>query len=128
MRSARWFYFEGAEETAERPFGLSTRFYLGHDDATPDPISGMMGLPVFPDDAISTTLGAGKNQDLIVCARPRDSVIFEGVPQTDIMREPLSGTGGVRLQMHASVAAITGRRPASVGTLTGSGLVLPAGY
>jgi hypothetical protein len=128
MRSARWFYFEGAEDTAERPFGLSTRFYLGHDDATPDPISGMMGLPVFPDDAISTTLGAGKNQDLIVCARPRDSVLFEGEPQTDIFREPLSGAGGVRLQMHCNVAAITGRRPASIGTLTGAGLAIQAGW
>jgi hypothetical protein len=128
MRSARWFYFEGAEDTAERPFGLSTRFYLGADDATPDPISGMMGLPVFPDDAISTTLGSGKNQDLIVCARPRDSVIFEGEPQTDIFREPLSGAGGVRLQMHCSAAAITGRRPASIGTLTGAGLAIQAGW
>jgi hypothetical protein len=128
MRSARWFYFEGSEDTAERPFGLSTNFYLGHDDATPDPISGMMGLPVFPDDAISTTLGAGKNQDLIVCARPRDSVVFEGEPQTDIFREPLSGAGGVRLQMHCNVAAITGRRPASIGTLTGAGLAIQAGW
>jgi hypothetical protein len=128
MRSARWFYFEGAEDTAERPFGLSTRFFLGSDDATPDPISGMMGLPVFCDDAISTTLGAAKNQDLIVCARPRDSVIFEGEPQTDIFREPLSGAGGVRLQMRCSAAAITGRRPASIGTLTGAGLVVQSGY
>lgn len=128
MRSARWFYLEGAEDSSERPFGLSTNFYLGHDDATPDPISGMMGLPVFPDDAISATLGAGKNQDMVVCLRPRDLPIFEGEPVTDIRREPLSGTGGVRLQMRCSAAAITGRRPASIGTLTGAGLAVQSGW
>lgn len=128
MRSARYFYFEGSEDTAERPFGLSTNFYLGHDDATPDPISGLMGLPVFANDAISAALGAGKNQDLVFCARPRDSALFEGEPQTDIMREPLSGTGGVRLQMRCSAAAITGRRPASIGTLYGTGLAVQTGY
>lgn len=130
MRSARWFYFEGAEDTAERPFGLSTRFFLGNDDDTPDPISGMMGLPVFPNDAISATLGAGKNQDQIICLRPRnDGVFFEGDPQTMLADDyGGSATGTVRLQMHCNVAAITGRRPASIGVLQGAGLVVQTGY
>ncbi len=128
MRTARWAWLEGSEDTAERPFGLSTRFYLGSDDETPDPISGMMGWPVFLDDAISATLGTGANQDQIIALRPRELMLFEGEPHTHIGREPLSGALGVRLQMHCNTAALTARRPASIGKLTGTGCVVQEGY
>lgn len=136
MRTARWCWLQGAEDvTNQRPFGLSTRFYIGNDDNTPDPISGMMGWPVFLNDAIPATLGGagGLNvgagtQDTIICLRPRDQHLLEGEPQTLIAREPLSGAMGVRIQMHCNVAAITGKRPASIGVLQGTGLTVQSGY
>lgn len=128
MRTARWFWLQGSEDTATRPFGLSTAFYLGSDDNTPDPIGGMMGLPVFLNDAIPANLGTAANQDEIICLRPRDMILLEGQPQTLVAREPLSGSLGVRLQMHCNVAAITDRRPAGTGVLSGTGLVVQSGY
>jgi hypothetical protein len=137
MRTARWCWLQGSEDagTDQRPFGLSTRFYLGNDDGTPDPISGMMGWPVFLNDAIPATLGSTNGvtvgagtQDVIICLRPRDSILLESEPRTLIAREPLSGSLGVRLQMHCNAAAITARRPAGIGVLQGTGLAVQSGY
>ena len=135
MRTARWAWLQGQEDTATRPFGLSTRFFLGNDDATPDPISGMMGWPVFLNDAIPATLGGtggvvvgAGTQDAILCLRPRDLILLEGEPQTIVAREPLSGSLGVRLRMHCNAAALTGRRPSGIGVLQGTGLTVQTGY
>jgi HK97 family phage major capsid protein len=128
MRTARWAWLNGAEDTAERPFGLSTQIYLGSDDDTPDPIGGLMGWPVFLNDAIPATQGTGANQDQVICQRPRDLILLEGEPQTLVSREPLSGSLGVRLQMHCNAAALTSRRPGGIGVLSGSGMTVGAGY
>ena len=135
MRSARWFWMQGQEDLQGRPFGISTAFYLGSDDSTPDPIGGLMGLPVFLDDALPANLGGASGltvgagtQDAIICLRPRDQILLEGTPRTLIAREPLSGSLGVRLQMHCNAAAITGRRPASIGVLQGTGMTVQSGY
>ena len=134
MRTARWFWIQGNDDTGNRPFGLGTQFFLGSDDDTPDPISGMMGLPVFLNDAIPATFSGssmvpgGGTQDVVLCLRPRDQILLEGEPRTLIAREPLSGSLGVRLQMHANVAAITGQRPAGIGMLQGSGMAVASGY
>ncbi len=127
MRTARWFWLQGSEDTATRPFGLSSQFYLGSDPNTPDPIGGLIGLPVFLDDAIPQ-LRTGADQDEIIALRPRDLILFEGEPQNLVAREPGSGSLTVRLQMHCNVAALTGRCSAGIGVLSGSGLAVQAGY
>jgi hypothetical protein len=135
MRSARWAWFMTSEDgTSNRPFGLDTRFYLGNDDDTPDPISGFLGLPAFLDDAIPANLsgnpGAFTNsgtQDAVICLRPTDLLLLEGEPRTAVYREPLSGQLGVRIELHNYAAAITGRRPASISVVGGTGLVVQAG-
>lgn len=127
MRTARWFWLQGSEDTATRPFGMSSAFYLGSDENTPNPIGGLMGLPVFLDDAIPATLGTG-TQDEVVCLRPTDSILLESEPRTIIDRETGSGTLGLRLQLHCNVAAITSRRPAGIGVVSGTGLAVQSGY
>jgi hypothetical protein len=124
MRTARWFWIQGQEDSTGLPFGLSPIFIGKDDDKTPDPIGGIMSLPVFLDDAIPVVGG----QDSIICLRPRDLILLEGQPQTLIAREPLSGSLGVRLQMHCNAAAITGRRPGGIGVLTGTGMTVQTGY
>jgi hypothetical protein len=128
MRTARWFWLQGSEDTATRPFGLSSAFYLGSDAATPNPIGGLMGLPVFLNDAIPANLGAAATQDEIVCLRPTDSILLESAPQTLIDRETGSGALGLRLQLHCNVAAITARRPAGIGVANGTGFAVQSGY
>jgi HK97 family phage major capsid protein len=127
MRTARWAWLATSEDTQGLPFFLPT-FFLGDDEDTPDALGGVVGIPVFCDDALPANLGAGGNQDVIVALRPSDMVIFEGTPQTTVMREVLSGSLGVRFQMHNRVAAITNRYPSGISPITGTGLVVQSGF
>ncbi len=126
MRSARWFWLQGSTDTSGLPFGLSPA-YLGNDASTPWPVGGLMGLPSFLNESVSAVLGGGGNQDEVICLRPTDTVLFESAPTTNVFREPLSGSLGARIQLHARVAAIT-RHVSSVATVGGTGLVVASGY
>lgn len=139
MRTARWAWIKTSEDTATMPFDLTTKFYLGSTDDTPDPIGGIANFPVFLDDAIPanvtattnqnvTTYATGGTQDVIICLRPSDGILLEGEPQTIVAREPLSGGLGVRIGMHAYAAAITGRHPAGVSVLCGTGMAVQTGF
>jgi hypothetical protein len=128
MRSARWFWLQGQESTTGYPFGLSPMF-LGKDDPlTPNPIGGLMGLPVFLDDSVSATLGpVSAPQDEIIAVRPSDLFLFETAPMTAVMQEPGSANLSVRIQMHGYAAAIT-RYTQGVATVTGTGMSIASGY
>ncbi len=120
MRSARlaWLFTQADQQ--------------GRPLETPDPgtpgTGSICGKPIFEDDAILATQGAGNNQDTIVGVRPSDLLLFEGEPQTAVMREPGSGSLSARVQMHVNVAAITNRYPSGIGIIEGTGLVVQTGY
>ena len=137
MRTARWSWLMTQEDSTGLPFGVFTQFFLGNEEGTPDPIGGLLGFPVFLDDAIpaNSTLGAGGytttpagTQDFVVALRPSDLILFEGQPQVNVYREPLSGSLGARIQLHNSVAAITNRFPAGIVTVGGTGFVVQSGF
>jgi hypothetical protein len=120
------------ESTSGYPFGLPSPFFMGNTVSTPDPIGGLLGLPVFPDEAISATLGgtapSNGTQDQILCLRRSDLILFEGSFQTQVHREVLSGVLGARIQMHNYAAFIGNRYPSVIATLGGSGLVTQSGF
>lgn len=128
MRGARWAWIKTSEDSATLPFDISSPTYLGSTDDTPDPIGGIVGLPVFLEEQISNTQGAGQNQDQIIALRPTDLILLEGEPQTMVAREPLSGSLGARIEMHGYAAALTDRRPAGVSVVSGTGLAKPSGF
>ena len=97
------------------------------DDNIPTPCAVELGWPVYPDDAIPATLGAGGNQDAIVACRPTDFMLFEAAPRTSVMLDVLSGTLQARIQLHG-YAAVLWRYPTAIATLTGTGLVVQANY
>ena len=128
MRSSRWGWVTTQESTAGLPFGLPSPFFMGNDDETPDPVSGLLGFPVFLDESIPATLGAGSNQDIILCMRPTDLILLEGDVKTAVYTEVLSGSLGARMQLHQSVAAITNRYTAGISVITGTGMVTQSGF
>lgn len=128
MRFARWAWLNAAEDTAGRPFGLPSPWYFGSGPSTPDPVGGLYGLPAFTDEAISATLGAGSNQDELVILRSSDLILFEAPPVAVVLREPLSGTLGARVQLHQRVAAITNRYASGIATVGGTGFAVASGY
>jgi HK97 family phage major capsid protein len=128
MRTARWAWLSTSEDNSNRPLGISSPYFLGSDELTPDPVGGLVSWPVFLDDAIPATLGTGANQDEIICLRPSDLILLEGAPETVVLREPLSGSLGARIQLHARLAAITNRYPSGIFLLGGTGCTVQSGY
>jgi len=127
MRSARWGWIATQEDTAGLPFGLSPNFF-GSDPTMPDPVGGLLGFPVFLDEAIPATLGAGQDQDQVLLLRPSDLILLEGQPQLVVDREVLSGDLGVRIQLHRYAAAITNRYPTGIATVAGTGFVVSENF
>ena len=64
----------------------------------------------------------------MICLRPSDLVLLEGQPQTNVFREALSGTLGVRIQMHIRYAAVTSRYPTGISVVGGNGFAVQSGY
>lgn len=129
MRTARWSWIATSEDSALRPI-------VTPDVAPPpvprgaeqNPIGSLCGWPVYLDDSILANLGAGTNQDQIIALRPSDLLLFEAEPRTSVMVEVLSGTLQARLQLRNYAAAITGRYPSGVATVSGTGMVVQSGF
>lgn len=127
MRAARWGWLGAQEDTSNRPFSLSP-FFLGSDEATPDPVAGLLGYPIFTNESLPATLGTGDDQDEIILLRPSDLILLEGQPQLVVFREVLSGSLGARIRLHQYVAAITNRYPTGIAVLGGTGMAVASGY
>lgn len=95
--------------------------------AAEGPVGTWHGLPVFLDQNMPTTLGAG-TEDAVLTFRGADHLLFEGPLRTRALPEVLSGTLTVRLQVYAYSAVILGRFPAGVSKITGTGLIAPSGF
>lgn len=143
MRTARWMWITTSEDTQGLPFGLPSPFFMGNTSDTPDPVGGLLGLPVFLDDAIPNTVTwgtpsagtppvfTGGTQDLILGLRPSDLILFEGNPHIsvgNVYRQPLSGALGVRIQLHDYAAAITNRYTTGIAAIGGTGFAVQSGF
>jgi HK97 family phage major capsid protein len=140
FRAGRYGWLMGQEDSSNRPLGLPSSIFLGNTDDTPDPLTGIYGLPMFGDESIPNTLtynstastfsniaGAAINQDCVICLRPSDLMLWEGEFQTTVDRAALAGSLGVRLLMHNYAAAVTSRFPTSIAVVAGSGMAYPSG-
>lgn len=84
----------------------------------------LLGLPVVLDANVSTTNGAGTNQDEVLLVRADDCHLYTRPPVVRVFEETLSGTGQVRLQCW-SYAALLLPRADSIVKIGGTGLTAP---
>ena len=123
MTTARWAWLCTQEDNSARPLILAC-----NNDTSNFPVGSLLGIPVYLNDALPLTRGAAKNQDIIVCCRPKDFMLLESEPKLAIMEDVLSGTMEVRLIMNRYVAFLGGKYPSGVSVIQGSGLVVQSGY
>ncbi len=141
MSTSRGAWLGSSEDSQNRPLMIA-------DNTSDAGVWDLLGFPVYLNDAIPRTSGAGFNEDRIICCRPSDWLILESERRTnvnalkrdgsaargrdnarlgDAMGEVLSGTLMVRLQMRRYVAALL-RYPSSVAYLSGSGMATALGW
>lgn len=132
-RTSRWAWIATGEDAQGQPLSSPghlppppTPYVL--DDDRPTPTGSLAGFPLFPNDAIPATLGAGGNQDAIIATRPSDMLLWEGAPRLAVHTESLSGNLNVRIRLMTNVAALVGRYPSATAVLQGTGTIVQAGW
>lgn len=131
MRGARYFWMVGSpdgstNEPAQRP-GTGVL----PDDTDLGPYGPIAGLPVYHDNTLPTNLGSGTNQDVIVLVRAKDIILLEepaGARYTIYTGTTAAGELAVVINYHAYVGWLPQRYPSAVGTVSGTGLVVPSGF
>lgn len=132
MHPRRWAWISTAVDTAGRPLGIPAGAAGFNPQATFSEIAAQgivgtlsNGLPVVATASCSTALGAGTEDQIVVC-RPADMILMESPLRTRLLTEVLSGNLTVRFQLWAYVNFFAGRFPASISAINGTGLILPA--
>ena len=125
MTTSRWLWIATSTDNQNRPIVPPDVHPPAPGDGNGGAVSTLAGFPVYVDDAIPATLGAGANQDAVIFCRPSDIILLEGSPKVMVTEEALSGTLGVRCVLSNYVAALTGRYPSGISWITGTGLVPP---
>jgi HK97 family phage major capsid protein len=135
MQAPRWYWAASQLDSSNRPLITPTDQGPYNTMALPDgapaaqgPVGRILGTPVNLDLSITTTDGAGVNQDRVYAIRTEDLYLFEGAMRTRAMTEVLSGTLQVRLQVYNYVAFLPDRFPTAISVISGTGLTAPSGF
>ena len=133
MHPRRYYFLAGGLDSSNRPLIVpNNNAYNPMATTGSEAYAGavanlVLGTPVYLDGAIATNTGAGTNQDTILFNRGDDTLFMEGELRTDVFREVLSSTAGIRFRAYNYVAMLP-RYAQSITTITGTGLVAPSGY
>ncbi len=94
------------------------------DDATRRILLDNFGL-IVPSAAVTTTAGAGTNQDELFIVARSEATVYAGPTEISIYPEVGSSTLTVRVQARRFVAGVF-RSPNAIAHITGSGLIAPS--
>lgn len=88
-------------------------------------VGTLAGVPVIASPAVTTTDGAGTNEDVVLVMAKRKMSYAEGPFVIETMREPLADTGEIRMRLYAYSLFVSGRYPNAIAEIGGTGLVEP---
>lgn len=141
MTARRWAWFVDALDAQNRPLVVpetiaqanDRRYDLGSQDRDGDsdllsPVGTIMGLPVYVDENLPKTQGAGTNQDVIVVADFRKHILWEEPAGPRVFQfedNPNNSSAEIRVQAFGLIAFTGERYPAATSVITGTGLVAP---
>lgn len=158
MNPSRWYWLVSQLDTQNRPLVVPSAdggqsFNQIATTGTPSfegAVGSILGVNVYLDANLPVTFGgattapsiagstghtaptagtgSGNSQDVILAERAEDLFLFEGELRMRSLDQILSGTLQVRLQAFEYLAYLPTRYPSSIGVLSGTGMILPAGY
>jgi hypothetical protein len=139
MHGRRWFWYSTANDVNGRPLGETLGAGRFQAAVAEEELAayGRVGTlpyladaPVYIDNniPITDTAGGGSAQDIAIGALWSDLWLFMGDLRTNVFREVLSGSLGVRFQVY-NYFAFLARYGQSIAVATGSGFAQPStGY
>ena len=145
MTARRWAWFLDALDSNQRPLvvpdmvtpyadmityeldsGKSGPFF--NESAHLLPVGSLLGVPVFVDETLPKTQGAGTNQDVILSGCFKKHILWEdqnGPRQFQFNDLSLAQSAAVRLQCFGSIAFTAERFATASSVISGTGLVAP---
>ena len=130
MHPRRWAWFASFTDSTGRPLVVPT---AGGFNSMANPMPGMaaghvgsvLGMDVYTDPNLPTTLGAGTNQDVVLMFPREDIWLWESDLRAEAFTAPYADAMGVLFRCFSYTAMVPDRYLASLGQIQGSGLVTP---
>jgi len=130
MHPRRFAWLAGQVDTTGRPIvattatGPTNAGALAVDKAVAEGEAGrILGMRIVLDPSITTTTGAGTNQDVIYVLRAADLIYHQSdQPRFEVFHETLSANLQVRLRIFGYSAFSPNARPEGLARITGTGL------
>jgi len=126
MRPGRYFWLASVTDPSGSPTERPGTALVAKDGDI-GPVGPVSGLPVYLDGSIPNNLNG--NEDTTLVVRGNDILLFESEPIFSAFDEgALAQDLSVVLAFHAYVAVVPNRYPSAIGSLTGTGCVVPTGW
>jgi hypothetical protein len=128
MHPRRWAWFASFTDSTGRPLvvpsagGFNSMANPG-DSVAAGHVGSVLGMDVFTDPNISTTTNT--NQDIVMMCKADHNWLWESDLRAEAFTAPYVNSLGVLLRVFNYAALIPDRYLASLGQLTGTGLVTP---
>lgn len=131
MHPRRWSWVLSALDGNQRPLVTPNGAAYNQVAAAGQPVAEgfageMLGLPVYVDPNIPTTLGANTNQDVVFVLRTSDLWLWESAVETASFDATLAAQNSILFRVLGFAAFIPHRHQASVQVISGTGLVAPS--
>ncbi len=134
MHPRRWAWFASYVDASGRPLVVPTAGGFNSMAVRDDnqsvghvgQVGQVLGMDVFTDANIPTTLGAGANQDVVLMMVSDDIFLWESPLQCEAFESPYADSMGVLYRCFNYSALIPDRYLASLGQVVGTGLTTPA--
>jgi HK97 family phage major capsid protein len=128
LHPRRWAWLLQAVDTTNRPLIEPTAYSAQNAQgvtvpggAYQGPVGTLFGVPIIVDGNITSTAGAGTNEDYALILEHTELRIWEGPPRVAIEWGVLVHQGQVRLVTFVDAVMILNRRPAAITKMSGTG-------
>jgi len=132
MHPRRWAWFASFTDSTGRPLVVPTS---GSFNSMANPTDGMqgaaghvgsvLGMDVFTDPNLPVGGGTGNNQDTVLMFVRDDVWLYEGTLRAEAFTAPYADSMGILYRVFNYYAMIPDRYSASLGQVSGTGLVTP---
>jgi HK97 family phage major capsid protein len=134
MHPVRWAYLLTQADSQGRPLVVpdtgAPMNALGNQDGVVSQgyVGRMLGLPVYVDAMIPTTLtaGAGTNEDAVIVARMADLMAWEGNFKAEAFPQTYANQLSVLVRLYNYASFQPARYPKSISVITGKNLGAPS--
>ena len=132
MHPRRWGFFTAGLDSSSRPLIVpqgnnpDNPMGIGEAAAYGNVVGNLLGIPVITDANITTTDGGGNDQDQIYVIKVDDHILFEDDLMQLKFEETNAGSLTTKMVVYGYNAFASGRYPAGMTKIQGTGLITPS--